>query len=170
MGGWLHYLELQAKVKTGLSSGVALWAIIAAVCGVVTVGFILLAAFIWLAERYNPLTSALILGGLFLLLTIIALIACLLVHGRTVSRARLELAARRNTPWLDPQYFGVGLQVARAIGWRRIVPLVAVGVIAAGLAREWAGARGGGGEGAADSGEDGEEAEDGEDDNLRKAA
>src|SRR5262249_52467271 len=66
------------------------------------------------------------------LLTIIALIACLLVHGRTVSRARLELAARRNTPWLDPQYFGVGLQVARAIGWGRIGPLVALGVVAAG--------------------------------------
>jgi hypothetical protein len=31
----------------------------------------------------------------------------------------------------------VGLEIARAIGWRRIVPLAAIGVLAATLAREW---------------------------------
>jgi len=168
MGGWLRYLELQAKVKTGLSSGVALWAIIAAVAGVVTFGFILLTAFIWLAERYSPLTAALILTGFFLLVTIIALIACLMARGSTVRRARVQLAARSNTPWLDPRYFSVGLQAARAIGWRRIVPLVAVGVIAAGLAREWAGARVR--DGAQEADETGEDVGTGEDDNLRDAA
>ena len=33
----------------------------------------------------------------------------------------------------------VGLDIARAVGWRRIVPLAAIGVLAATLAREWAG-------------------------------
>jgi hypothetical protein len=33
----------------------------------------------------------------------------------------------------------VGLEIARAIGWRRIVPLAAIGVLAATLAREWGG-------------------------------
>jgi len=168
MGGWLRYLELQAKVKTGLSSGVAVWAIIAAVASVVTFGFILLTAFIWLAERYSPLTAALILTGFFLLVSIIALIACMLARNSTVKRARVQLAARSNTPWLDPRYFSVGLQVVRAIGWRRIVPLFAVGVIAAGLAREWAGSRARDGAGEAD--ETDENAEAGEDDKLREAA
>lgn len=140
MSSWLHYLELQAKVRTGLSSSVVAWAGVAALCGAVTFGFIVFAAFIWLAERYSPLTAALILCAFFLIVTIIALITCVIAHRRTVERAKLALAVRSNAPWFDPKYLAVGLQVVRAIGWRRIVPLVAVGVLAAGLAKEWAGA------------------------------
>jgi hypothetical protein len=140
MSGLLRYLELQAKAKTGLSSSVAAWAGVAAVGGAVTFGFIVLAAFIWLAERYSPLTAALVLGGFFMLLTIIALIACKIAQGRNVQEAKIALAARSNAAsWLDPRYLGIGMQAMRAIGWRRIVPLVAVGMLAAGLAREWGG-------------------------------
>jgi hypothetical protein len=140
MSGVLRYLELQAKAKTGLSSGVAVWAGVAVVGAAVTFGFVLLAAFIWLAERYSPLTAALILGAFFLLLTIIALIACKIAQGRNVQEAKVALAARSNAAsWLDPRYLGVGMQLMRSIGWRRIVPLIAVGVLAAGLAKEWGG-------------------------------
>jgi hypothetical protein len=140
MSGLLRYLELQAKAKTGLSSGVAAWAGVAAVAGAVTFGFVVLAAFIWLAERYSPLTAALILGAFFLLLTIIALIACKIAQGKNVQEAKIALAARSNAAsWLDPRYLGVGMQLMRSIGWRRIVPLVAVGMLAAGLAKEWGG-------------------------------
>jgi hypothetical protein len=41
--------------------------------------------------------------------------------------------------WRDPKFMAVGLDIARAVGWRRIVPLAAIGVLAATLAREWAG-------------------------------
>ena len=51
MGGWRRYLELQAQAKTGLSSGLFVWALLAVVFGVLTAGFVLLIAFIWLAER-----------------------------------------------------------------------------------------------------------------------
>jgi predicted metal-binding membrane protein len=66
MGGWRRYLELQAQAKTGLSSGLFVWALLAVVFGVLTVGFVLLIAFIWLAERYSPLTAAIVLAGLYL--------------------------------------------------------------------------------------------------------
>jgi hypothetical protein len=137
MNSVLRYLELQAKAKTGLSSSVAVWAGVAVVGAAVTFGFVVLTAFIWLAERYSPLTAALILGAFFLLLTIIALVACKIAQGRNVQEAKIALAARSNQPWLDPRYFAVGMQAVRAIGLRRIVPLVAVGMLAAGLAKEW---------------------------------
>jgi len=162
MRGWLHYLELQAKVKTGLSSSVIAWASVAAVGGAVTFGFLVLTAFIWLADRYTPLSAALILGAFFLLVTIIALIASLVAHGRTVERARQELTVRSPAPWLDPRYLAVGLQVVRAIGARRLVPLVAIGLLAAGLAKEWGvgdrSAREGGGESSEASGDEREAA------------
>jgi hypothetical protein len=105
----------------------------------VTLGFFIFAAYIALAERYGSLTAALALGGLFLLTTIIALICCLSSQRRTVASAKLALAARSPAPWLDPKLLGAGLQIGRAIGWRRLVPLAAVGVLAAGLAKEWFG-------------------------------
>src|SRR5262249_60833449 len=123
----------------------AIWAIVAAVAAAITLGFLICAAFIGLAQRYDPLTAALVLGGAFLLITIIALVACSIVHRRTAERARLALAARSQTPWLDPRYLGVGLQVGRAIGWRKLVPLLAGGLLKAGLARGWVGGGEGGG-------------------------
>ena len=60
MGSWRRYLELQAQAKTGLSSGLFVWALLAGVFGVLTAGFVLLIAFIWLAERYSPLTAAIV--------------------------------------------------------------------------------------------------------------
>jgi uncharacterized membrane protein YqjE len=139
MGGWRRYLELQFQAKTGLSSGLFVWAFLAGVFGIVTAGFILLIAFIWMAERYDPLTAAIVLAGFFLLVTIIAAICCLWSRRRTIEQAELALAARRNATWLDPKIVGGVIQVSRAIGWRKLVPLLAVGILAAGAGMEWFG-------------------------------
>jgi hypothetical protein len=139
--GWVRYLQLTARARTGLSSGVVIFGVVAALALVVAVVFALFALFIWLAERYSPLTAALVLAGFFLLLAILAGIGSLLAQRRTVAEARLALQARSNSPWLDPKLLPIGLQVARSIGLRRIVPLVAVGVLAAALAKEWFGGR-----------------------------
>ena len=139
MGGWRRYLELQAQAKIGLSSGLVVWALLAVAFGVLTAGFVLLIAFIWLAERYGALTAAMVLAGLFLLVTIIAGISCLWSRRRTVEQAELELAARRNAIWLDPKVLGGAIQVSRAVGWRKLVPLLAVVMLAAGVGVEWFG-------------------------------
>lgn len=137
ISGWVRYLRLTAEAKTGLSAQILIWALVGAFCAFVTFFFVVLAAFIWLAERYSALAAALILAAFFLLLAIFAAIICAVTRRRTVERAQLALAARSNAPWLDPRIVGVGLQIGRTIGWKRIVPLAAVGVLAAGFAREW---------------------------------
>jgi len=137
--GWLRHLKLTVKSKTGLGEDVLVWALIAVLGAAATLGFFIGAAFIGLAERYGPLTAALAFGGLFLMITITALACCLASQRRTVASAKLELAARSHAPWLDPKFLGVGMQIGRAIGWRRLVPLAAVGVLAAGIAKEWFG-------------------------------
>src|SRR5215813_177410 len=134
MGGWRKYLELRARAKTGLSSGLFVWALLAVVFGIVTAGFVLVIAFIWLSQWYDPLTAATALAGLFLLATIIAAVCC-----RTMEQAELVLAARGNATWLDPKILGSAIQVSRAVGWRKLVPLLAVGVLAAGVGMEWFG-------------------------------
>jgi hypothetical protein len=107
------------------------------ICAATTFVLLIFSAFIWLAERYSPLTAALILTGAFLLITILAAIGAVLAQRRTAQQAAVALAARGGTPWLDPSMLGIMLQVGRNIGMRRIVPLLAAGLLAAGFAREW---------------------------------
>jgi type VI protein secretion system component VasK len=137
MNGWLRHLELTVKSKTGLGAGVLVWGLIVVLGAAATVVFLVAAAFIALAERYGPLMAALALGGFFLLITVVAIGCCLASRRRTVAGAKLALEARSHAPWLDPRFLGVGVQIGRAIGWRRLVPLAAVGILAAGLAKEW---------------------------------
>src|SRR5262249_1131934 len=137
MGGWRRYLELQGQAKTGLSSGLFVWALLAVLFGIVTAGFVLLIAFIWLAERYDPLTAATALAGLFLLATIIAAVCCLGWGRREIEQGGVGLRGRRNATWLDPKVLGSAIQVSRTVGWRKLVPLLAVGLLAAGVGMEW---------------------------------
>jgi hypothetical protein len=137
MSGWIRYFTLTALAKTGLSSAVLIWGAVAALAGAGALVFLVFAAFIWLAERYNPLIAALILAGVFALLAVLGAILCLTSHRSAMTQAKLELQSRSSTPWMDPKYLGVGLQVGRAIGWRKLVPIAAVALLAGGLVREW---------------------------------
>ena len=139
MGGLRNHLALQVQARTGLGSGLFIWALLAVVFGTLTAGFILLIAFIWLAERYEPLTAAAALAGFFLLVTIIAFVCCLRSRRRTIERAELALAARRNEAWLDPKLVGGALQVSRTVEGRKLVPLLALGILAASVGMEWFG-------------------------------
>jgi hypothetical protein len=60
---------------------------------------------------------------------------------RNMEQARRELAARSHAGWLDPKFLTVGIEIGRTLGWRRITTLAAVGVLAAGLGKEWMGSR-----------------------------
>ena len=142
MSGWLRYFALKAQVRTGLSTPIAIWAVVAIIAAVLAAAFFLLAAFVFLAERYDALTAGLVLGGLFLVIAVIAVVVCLVVRRRNMERARVELVARENAArasLLDPKVLAMGLQVGQTIGWGKLVSLGAVALLAAGLAREWLG-------------------------------
>jgi hypothetical protein len=141
MGGWVRYLQLQAKAKTGLSAAFLVWSVVAVLALAGTLAFLTTAGFIWLAERYDALTAALIMAGAFFVIAIVAGLCCLVLHRNAVTRARLALAERKHQPWLDPAMLGLGFQIGRSVGWGRLLSLGAVAVLAAGLGREWFGGR-----------------------------
>src|SRR5215471_18744237 len=117
MSGWLRYFTLNAQARTGFSSQVAVWGAIAIVAAIVAAVFLLIAAFVWLAQRYDALTAGLVLGAVFIVVALIAFLACVITRRRNLTRARLELAARNNASagFLDPKLLGVGLQIGQAI-------------------------------------------------------
>ena len=137
MSDWLQHLLLRAKSKTGLGPEIVVCFLIAVLSLVIALGFLCTAAFVWLASRYGAVMAGLILAGTFLLIAILSLAAAHLSRRRNMERARRELAVRSQPSWLDPKYLSVGLQAARVVGWRRIAMLVAAGIFAAGLGREW---------------------------------
>src|SRR5215207_4244773 len=96
MGDWIGYLQTAAKAKTGISSGVLIGGIIAAVGAVASVVWLSITLFIWLAERFDNLTLAgLVLSGIYLLITLIAAITAVTVRRLNHRRAEAELQARK---------------------------------------------------------------------------
>jgi len=137
MRGWLRYFALNAQVRTGVSGWVLVWALIAAAAAAAATVFLLVAAFVWLADRYGSLTAGVVLGCAFALIALIALLACLIARRRNMQRARLELAARNSASWLDPKLVAVGVQIGQAIGWRRRASRAPPAVLAGSVAKEW---------------------------------
>lgn len=132
----LHDLGLLARAKTGASAGLLGWAVASAVAAGLAILFLSLAGFAWLAERYDPVTAGLILGGSFFAMAVVAAVVCAAVRRRTAARARSEMAQEISSRLFDPRLISVGIQMGRAIGWKRIVPLAVIGLLAAGIARE----------------------------------
>ena len=140
MGDWIRHIALSAKARSGFGPQLVVWSLIAAVSLALALGFLCAAGFVWLASRTDAMTASLIFGGGFLLIGIVAAVAGWIARLRNMERARRELAERSQAGgWFDPKYLAVGLEIGRALGWRRVVTLAAVGLLAAGLGKEWFG-------------------------------
>jgi hypothetical protein len=138
MDGWRRYLELRIKAKTGLSSGILVWAIVGFLCAALAFVFIIFVAYLALAEQIGPIMAALLLAATFFVVAVIALVACMTLRHRIQERAELALVARRPAPWLDPKLLGVAVQMSRRMDWRVLVPLLAIPLVA-GLGLHWFG-------------------------------
>ena len=73
MKTWRRYLELQLQARSGLISAFVAGTLLGLASAGITFAFVLVTVFVWLARRYDALTAGLSLGGLFLLITIVAL-------------------------------------------------------------------------------------------------
>jgi hypothetical protein len=142
MSDWLRHIALNAKARTGFGPQVIVWIAVTIVSLALALGFLSAATFLWLAGRYDPVTAGVILGGIFLSLALVAAVACWIARLRNMERARRELSAQSHASWLDPKFLGIGIEIGRTLGWRRLITLAAVGLFAAGVGREWFGSGG----------------------------
>ena len=101
-----------------------------------------IAAFVWLAQRYDTVIAAVALAGAFLLISFAALFATIIAHRRSVAkvkaREKANAAAEQTPSWLlDPRMAAIGLEFGRMIGFKRLIPIAAVGILLALGSREW---------------------------------
>jgi hypothetical protein len=145
MGDWLGYLQTAAQARTGVSSGVVVGGILAALGGAGTLVWLSITLFIWIAERYDdPTLAALVLSAIYLTITVIAAIAAVVARRINQRRAEEALQARKAaftstllSGGLAPTLLSAGLDIGRSIGWRRIVMLAGVALLTTGVVREW---------------------------------
>ncbi len=137
MGDWLGYLRLRAKAKTGVNSNVVIGGVVIVWAALGTLLWLSITLFLWIAKKYDdPIVAGLVLTAIYFCIAVIAAVAMMIARHSAKQRAEAALAAR-NSVLFDPSLLTVGMEVGRAIGWRRLVSLAGVAILAAGLAREW---------------------------------
>lgn len=136
--GLAHDIVLKAKARTGASGELVLWLCVGALLSIFAVVFLSIAAYIWLAEYFDEAIAAAAVGSFHILLAGSALYRCIVLRRRTAARALAELkAAEKQAPWWsDPAILAVGYEVAKIVGWRKLTPLVAAGMLAASFGRK----------------------------------
>src|SRR6202022_179263 len=99
----------------------------------VTTSFLCAAAFVFVLQRYGLVEACLTGAGIFFVVTLIAAV-CYMVRKKQVKARAAETAKSAvQTALADPMLVAAGIQVIRAIGIKKLIPILAVGGLALGL-------------------------------------
>lgn len=126
-------------IKESAGSALRLTSLAAAagVALLVTTCFLCAAAFILVLDRYGPVQACLAGAAIFLVVALIAAGSYMArkrqLRIRAEKAAKAAAAAAAAAPLIDPAMLAMGIQVARAVGFKRIVPILAIGGVALGV-------------------------------------
>ena len=134
--------------KTQARTAVRLFVLAAACAGAaaIALGFLCAAGFIYALGQFGPVYACLIAAGVF----VVAMLVFLVGYGavaaarRRKERERAAADTRSQSPLADPKLVMLGLQIAQAVGVRRLLPILALGVAAFALSAGRRQARGDG--------------------------
>lgn len=124
------------KTSSGASLRMAALAASGGFAGVIAVAFGCAAGFIAVMDRYGAIAACLALAGIFLAIAVV--VAAIYASKKKLARQRAAAAARAaaraaaNAPRLDPMMLATGIQIARAVGLKKLVPLLALAGVAFG--------------------------------------
>jgi hypothetical protein len=111
---------------TSLAAAVALALFIA-------ISFLCAGAFVYMLQRYGPIEACLTGAGIFLVVAMVAAGGYMMRKNRVKARAVETAKSAVHTALADPMLVAVGIQVIRAIGVKKLIPILAVGGLALGL-------------------------------------
>jgi hypothetical protein len=121
------------KDSTGTALRLTSLAAAVALALFVTTSFLCAAAFIFVLQRYGLVEACLTGAGIFFVVTLIAA-GCYMVRKNQVKARAAETAKSAvQTALADPMLVAAGIQVIRAIGVKKLIPILALGGLALGL-------------------------------------
>jgi hypothetical protein len=106
---------------------------IAALALLIAAAFLYTAGFIFILQQYGPIEACLAGAGFFLVITLIVAGIYVIRKNRTKARAAAAAKAAAQSPLADPMLAALAIQVIRAVGVKKVIPLLAVGGLALGL-------------------------------------
>jgi hypothetical protein len=121
------------KESTGVAVRMTSLAAAIALALLVTIAFLSAAAFMYVLQNYGVIEACLTGAGIFFLIALLG-IAVYAIRKRQARRHAAETAkSALHTALADPAMVATAIQVIRAVGVKRLVPLLAVGGLALGL-------------------------------------
>jgi len=125
------------KASTGTAVRQTSLAAIAGLALFITTAFLCAAAFVVVLDRYGLVQACLAGAGLFFIVAMIAALSYIVrkrqIEARAAQRAKSAAQSAAHSLLADPVLVATGLQIVRAIGVKRLIPILAVGGLALGI-------------------------------------
>ena len=122
--------------STGTALRLTSLAAAAALALLVTTSFLCAALFVFVLQKYGPIEACLTGAAVFFVVTLIAA-GCYIARRNQVearaARAAETAKSAAHSALADPMLVAAGIQVIRAIGIKKLVPILAVGGLALGF-------------------------------------
>jgi hypothetical protein len=99
----------------------------------VTTAFLCAAAFMFVLAKYGPIEACLAGAAVFLVVALLSAGSYMVRKHQIKLKAKQEAKSAAHSLLADPAMLAIGLQVVRAVGIKRLVPILAIGGVALGL-------------------------------------
>ena len=99
----------------------------------VTTAFLCAAAFMFVLAKYGPIEACLAGAAVFLVVALLSAGSYMVRKHQIKVKAEQEAKSAAHSLLADPAMVAIGFQIVRAIGIKRLVPLLAVAGVAVGL-------------------------------------
>jgi hypothetical protein len=124
------------KESTGVAVRMTSLAAAIAIASFVTVSFLCAAAFVYVLQTYGLIEACLTGAAIFFVIALIGIVTYTARRSRIrqeAQEAREPAKSALHAALTDPMVVAAGIQAARAIGIKGLVPLLAVGGLALGM-------------------------------------
>src|SRR6201996_7573703 len=120
------------KESTGVAVRMTSLAAATAIASFVTISFLCAAAFVYVLRTYGLIEACLTGAAIFFVISLIGIVTYAARKKHIRQEAQETTKSALHTALADPMIVAAGLQAVRAIGLKRLVPLLAVGGLALG--------------------------------------
>jgi hypothetical protein len=121
------------KESAGNTVRLASVAVVAVVAGSITIVFLCAAAFVFVLQNYGLIEACLAGAAIFFLIAVIAVAIYAIRRNAMKKRAAQKTRATAQNFLADPMVVAAGLQLARTVGIKKLIPILAIGGLALGL-------------------------------------
>jgi predicted transporter len=121
------------KDRTGTALRLTSLAAIAAFALFIAIAFLCAAGFVYVLRTYGLIEACLAGGGIFLAIALIMMGVYAVRKRQIETQAAARTRSAMQTALADPMVIAAGLQMVRAVGVKKLIPILAVAGLALGL-------------------------------------